>query len=144
MELVKKHLPCENGNGWNVSKFHELKYLVQFIEAIGSPQGYNASCPEEHHKAHAKCPARRARWSLETIDQQCARRIADSFVIDTIHSMLVGDRGSGAQVREQGTISTTTTATASTSITNVSSPTTREAGGGTSYDIRSFAIRKIT
>jgi Plavaka transposase len=138
MELVKKYLPRESGNGWNVSKFHELKHLVRFIEAFGSPRGYNASRPEEHHKAHAKRPARRARWSMDTIDQQCARRIADTFVIDTIHSMLVGKKGSGAQVCEEGTISTATTATASTSITNVSSPTTREAGGGTSYDIRSF------
>jgi hypothetical protein len=72
------------------------------------------------------------------IDQQCARWIADTFVIDTIHVLLVGDKGTGAQVCEQGIISTTTTATASTSITNVSSPTTREDGGGTSYDIRSY------
>lgn len=139
MELVKKYLPRDKGNGWNVSKFHELKHLVRFIEAFGSPRGYNASRPEEHHKAHAKRPARRARWSMETIDQQCARRIADTFVIDTIHSLLVGDKDSSGQVWEQGTISTTTTATAtaSTSITDVIC-LTREDGGGTRYDVRSF------
>jgi hypothetical protein len=76
---------------------------------------------------------------MDIIDQQCARRIADTHNIDNIHSMLVGNKGtSGAQVCEEGTISTATTATASTSITNVISPTTREAGGGTSYGIRSF------
>ena len=141
MELVKKYLPRDKGNGWNVSKFHELKHLVRFIEAFGSPRGYNASRPEEHHKAHAKRPAHRARWSMETIDQQCARRIADTFVIDTIHSLLVGDKDSSGQVWEQGTISTTTTATAtataSTSVTDVIC-LTREDGGGTRYDVRSF------
>jgi hypothetical protein len=60
MELVKKHLPHEKGNGWNVSTYHELKHLVRYIEAFESPRGYNASQPEEHHKAHWKCPARRA------------------------------------------------------------------------------------
>ena len=116
MELVKKYLPRDKGNGWNISKFYELKQLVRCIEAFGSPRGYNAPRPEEHDKAHAKRPNRRARWLMETIDEQCARRIADTFVIDTIHSLLVGDKGTcGAQVCEQGTISTTTTATASTS-----------------------------
>ena len=50
--VVKKHVPREKDNSWNVSKFHELKRLVQFIEAFGSPRGYYASLPEEHHKDH--------------------------------------------------------------------------------------------
>ena len=49
-------LPREKGNQWKVSKFHEIKHIVRFICTFGAPRGYNVSRPEEHHKAHAKCP----------------------------------------------------------------------------------------
>ena len=87
MQLILKYLPREEGNRWKVSKFHEIKHMVRFIREFGAPRGYNASRPEEHHKAHAKRPARRSDKNINTIDQQCARRIADTIVIDTMHSL---------------------------------------------------------
>ncbi|KAI2501411.1 hypothetical protein MHU86_13078 [Fragilaria crotonensis] len=87
MSLILKYLPRDAGNGWKVSKFHELKHIVRFISTFGAPRGYNASRPEEHHKAHAKRPARRSQKCIQTIDQQCARRIADTLVIDTMHAV---------------------------------------------------------
>jgi hypothetical protein len=87
MKLITTYLPREKGNGWKVSKFHEIKHIVRFICTFGAPQGYNASRPEEHHKAHAKRSGRWAQKNVNTIDQQCGRRIADAFVIDTMHSL---------------------------------------------------------
>ena len=84
MRLIVKYLPQLKGNGWKVSKFHEIKHIVRFIGVFGAPRGYNASRPEEHHKAHAKRPGRRSQKDMNTIDQQCARRIADTIVIDTM------------------------------------------------------------
>jgi hypothetical protein len=78
MSLLVKYLPQDAGRGWKVSKFHELKHIVRFISAFGASRGYNASRPEEHHKAHAKRPARCPQKNIKTIDQQCARRIADT------------------------------------------------------------------
>jgi hypothetical protein len=54
---------------------------------FGAPPGYNASCLEEHHKAHAKRPGQHSQKSINTIDQQCACRIADTIVIDTVHGL---------------------------------------------------------
>ena len=73
MRLIVKFLPRQKGNEWKVSKFHEIKHMVRFIVAFGCPRGYNASCPEEHHKAHAKRPGRRSHKNVNTIDQQCGR-----------------------------------------------------------------------
>ena len=121
MSLILKYLPRNAGNGWKVSKFHELKHIVRFISTFGAPRGYNASRPEEHHKAHAKRPARRSQKDIRTIDQQCARRIADTCVINTMHALLTGVNDGK-------------------SIPNTSSPSTatKEVGRGTRYHIRSF------
>ena len=104
-----------------MSKFHELKHIVRFISTFGASWGYNASCPEEHHKAHAKRPARCPQKNIKTIDQQCARRIADTCVINTMHTMFAG----GTHVK-------------SIPVTSTPSQATKEVGRGTRYHIRSF------
>ena len=71
MKLITTYLPRGKGDQWKLSKFYEIKH--------------NTSRPEEHHKAHAKCPAQRSQKNVYTIDQQCGRRIADALVIDTMH-----------------------------------------------------------
>ena len=85
MRLIVKYLPQVKGIGWKVSKLHEIKHIVRFIAVFGAPRGYNASRPEEHHKANAKHPGRRPQKNMNTIDQQCACRIADTNVIDNTH-----------------------------------------------------------
>ena len=72
MRLIVKYLPQIKGNCWKVSNFHEIKHIIRFIGVFGAPRGYNASHPEEHHKAHAKCcPVQRSQKNIYTSDQQC-------------------------------------------------------------------------
>ena len=92
MKLLVEWLPRQKGNEWKVSKLHEIKHIVRFIVAFGGSRGYNASRPEEHHKAHAKNPGRRSHKNVKTIDQQCGRRIADAYIIDTMHSLFQVDQ----------------------------------------------------
>ena len=129
MNLITTHLPRGTGNGWKLSKFHEIKHIVRFIGAFGAPRGYNASRPEEHHKAHAKRPGRRAQKNIDTIDQQCGQRIADAFVIDTMHTMFQDQPRVKASSRDvnPGELAD-----------NAQDPPTREVGSGTTYYIRSF------
>ena len=128
MKLITTYLPREKGNGWKVSKFHEIKHIVRFIRAFGAPRGYNASRPEEHHKAHAKRPGRRSQKNVDTIDQQCGRRIADAFVIDTMHSLF--------ETKPQ--LNTLSQGGVANSADDAADPPTREVGSGTSYYVRSF------
>jgi hypothetical protein len=67
MSLILKYLPQDVGNGWNVSNFHDLKHIVGIISTVGAPHGYNASQPEEHHKAHVKRPAACCSKCIQTI-----------------------------------------------------------------------------
>ena len=138
---IVKHLPREKGNGWKVSKLHEIKHIVRFIVAFGGPRGYNASRPEEHHKAHAKRPGRRSQKNVKTIDQQCGRRIADAYIIDTMYALFQLPSTSRTGVangipktteppRQQGSDTE--------SFVGTPEPRTVEVGSGTTYFIRSF------
>jgi hypothetical protein len=75
-------------------KLHEIKHIARFIVAFGGSRGYNASRPEEHHKAHAKRPGC-SQKSAKTIDQQCARSITDTCIIDTMNRLFNGDQPGG-------------------------------------------------
>jgi hypothetical protein len=127
MKLITTYLPREKCYQWNLSKFHEIKHIVRFICTFGAPRGYNASRPEEHHKAHAKCPGQRSQKNVDTIDQQCGRRIADALVIDTMHWMFQKQPQMNAS--SQGGVP---------SAGDAEDPPTREVGSGTSYYVRSF------
>jgi hypothetical protein len=142
IRLIVKFLPRDSGNGWKVSKLHEIKHIVRFITAFGAPRGYNASRPEEHHKAHAKRPGRRAHKNLDTIDQQCGRRIADAIVIDTMHAFFQEGVREGATLNndkgaESGILPMLETFENGFHNDSSNAPT-REEGRGTTYVIRSF------
>jgi hypothetical protein len=140
MRIIVKHLPRDSGNGWKVSKLHEIKHIVRFIIAFGTPRGYNASRPEEHHKAHAKRPGRRAQKNLDTIDQKCGRRIADAIVMDTMHAFFQEGRHGTTPDNDkaaESVIPTLENLENELHDDNSNAPT-REEGRGTTYVIMFF------
>jgi hypothetical protein len=64
-----------------------MLHVIRFITAFGAPKGYNASRPESHHKNHAKDPGRRSQKNAETIDRQCGQRVADAYMINSMHQL---------------------------------------------------------
>jgi hypothetical protein len=135
MKLIVKQLPRDSGNGWKVSKLYEIKHIVRFVTAFGALRGYNDSRPEEQHKAHAKRPGRQAHNNLDTIDQQCGRRIADAIVvINTMHAFFQGG-GHGTTINIDKAAESLENELHDVNSKNVP---TREVGRGTTYVIRSF------
>ena len=98
MYLVTEYLPRKEGHQWKVSKFHELKHIVRFMNTFGATKGYNSCHPEAHHKVHAKKPGRRCAKNAQTIDQQCALRVADTIVINTCAAIFNPDNTSDGSV----------------------------------------------
>jgi hypothetical protein len=127
MAMITTYLPREQGHGWKVSKFHEMLHVVRLMQEFGASRGYNASRPEEHHKVHAKNPGRRSQIIADTIDQQCGRRIADTFVIDSMHTLFHKNEVFGNNIP--------------TDIILTSNKTI-ERGTGTRYDVRAFIEKK--
>ena len=114
----------------SMESIKNFKHIVRFIRTFGAPRGYNASRPEEHHKAHAKRPGRRAQKNVDTIDQQCGQRIADALVIDTMHAMFKEKPGLNTSLKY--------TSHGQLAADNAQDPPTSESGSGTSNYIRSF------
>jgi len=122
---LKTYLPRIEGNGWKLSKFHEMLHVVRFINDFGASRGYNASRPEEHHKQHAKQPGRRSQKNVNTIDLQCGQRIADASIIGTMHSLFHPNQTSLLPSVNHGAHSQT-------------SAGTRECNGGTRYRVIAY------
>ncbi|KAI2491813.1 hypothetical protein MHU86_22752 [Fragilaria crotonensis] len=86
MNLITTHLPRHAGNGWKLSKFHEIKHIVRFIAAFGAPRGYNASVLRNitRHTPNVLVDVHRRMWTPLT---SSVAKIADALVIDTMHAM---------------------------------------------------------
>ncbi len=137
MRLIVEFLPRQKcsgkhkGNGRKISKLHEIQHIVRFIVAFGGSRGCNTSRQEENHKAHAKRPGRRSQKNANTIDQQCGRRIADTYIIDTMHGLFHRDQPAGGftgnNIQDFGT-----------GEGDKQEPRPVEEGSGTRHYIRSF------
>eukprot|EP00978_Attheya_sp_CCMP212_P046251 scaffold380368_cov43-Attheya_sp.AAC.1 len=55
--MVKRVLPRNERNGWNVQKFHEMFHLIHDMTRYGSPMHFDSGTGEKFHKFNAKMPA---------------------------------------------------------------------------------------
>ncbi len=93
LKLCKKNIPTVKENCWKFPKFHELLHVVDDIERFGAPQNFNAEQPESLLKYAAKRPGRRAqkRHAGCVYELQSAQRLADSLIIDMVHTRIWGE-----------------------------------------------------
>ncbi|KAI2502420.1 hypothetical protein MHU86_12077 [Fragilaria crotonensis] len=80
-------------NCWKFPKFHELLHIVDDIERFGAPRNLNAERPESLLIYAAKRPGRRAQKRHAGIlyELQSAQRLADSHIINLVHTRIWGD-----------------------------------------------------
>jgi hypothetical protein len=86
LTLIVQYLPRDKGNGWKVSKFHDIKHVVRFIGVSGASRGYNASRPAKH-------PGRHSQKNMNTINKHCDHQITDTIAIDTMHGLFQRKQG---------------------------------------------------
>ena len=55
--MVKRVLPRNEGNGWNVQKFHDMFHLIHDMIRYGSHMNFDSGTGEKFHKFNAKMPA---------------------------------------------------------------------------------------
>jgi hypothetical protein len=81
-------------NCWKFPKFHELLHVVDGIERFGAPRNFDAERPESFLIYAAKRPERRAQKRHAGCVcelQESAQRLADSLIIDVVHTCIWGD-----------------------------------------------------
>ena len=80
-------VPRSKGQGWNITKVHEIKHIAHDITRFGSPANTYSGPSETHHIRNAKDPAQTVKWERDTFDEAVGKRYTDNLIIDTCHRM---------------------------------------------------------
>jgi hypothetical protein len=89
IDFICENVERKSGQGWNISKMHELLHLPKLICMYGSPMNFDSGPCERMHKDVAKMPGRRSQKRHETFTLQAANRLADRHVIDRLYKEIV-------------------------------------------------------
>jgi hypothetical protein len=85
LAMVFSIIPRKDGNGWGLSKVHELIHIPPFIKYRGAPYNWNTEINESNHTDMAKRPAATAQKRKEEIYlPQVGQRIDDMNMIDYV------------------------------------------------------------
>jgi hypothetical protein len=77
------------GQGWSLSKFHEMLHVVWCIDRYGSCRNFDSAIGETNHKWIAKAPAKTAQKTHKTFEIQSASNLFDQYVISrAMHEFL--------------------------------------------------------
>ena len=82
MRLLHELAPRTTGQGWNITKVHEIKHIAHDISRFGSPSNTNTGPTEHHHILHAKRPAKTCRKERTFFDLSVANRYIDHLIIN--------------------------------------------------------------
>jgi hypothetical protein len=74
VSLITKSFPRSQGQGWNLSKIHELRHYPEYMKMFGSPSNFDTGPCERMHKEIAKQPGRRSQKRHATFTFQAATR----------------------------------------------------------------------
>ena len=91
MRGLNELAPRSSGQGWDITKVHEIKHMAHDIARFGSPSNTNTSPTEHHHIVHAKRPAKTCRKERATFDVSVANRYVDNLVINVCHKKFLCD-----------------------------------------------------
>jgi hypothetical protein len=75
LSMVSVRLPREEGNGWQLQKFHEILHLVDDIKRFGSPRNTDTGPGERSLKFFAKKQATTSQKRSKVFLQQVASRL---------------------------------------------------------------------
>ena len=87
MRYLQELAPRDQGQGWDITKVHEIKHMAKDISRYGSPANTNSGPSENHHIAHAKKPSKTIRKQRHAFDLNIANRATDHLLIDTATNM---------------------------------------------------------
>ena len=88
LNLLMDALPQKKGNGWALSKVHDLLHVPMFITMFGAPMNYNTGFCEHNHKYQAKIPGRHAAKRHSTFTKSIATSIVDTYLLDVFETLV--------------------------------------------------------
>ena len=90
MRYIKKGVPRSDGNGWKLSKFHEMLHLPDNMVSFGAIPNFMAESPEMFLKFTVKKAGKRAQKRKDgtTFEQQSARRLFNIMLTDDLYKAM--------------------------------------------------------
>ena len=82
IDKLNELMPRVDGQGWNITKVHELLHIIFDISEYGAHNNVNSDKCESSHKELIKKPAKQAQRRVSTLDQSLANRQVDRLIID--------------------------------------------------------------
>lgn len=134
---IRDNFPRSWGQGWNLSKMHELLHSVRMINLFGSPSNFDSGPCERMHKDVAKRPGRAAQKRHETFTAQAAQRLSDRYLLDLAYQKLVVDN----EIPPPSI--TTSTAVCSGSSFGISIKFVPNTNGGTKCQVRAHGFGQL-
>ena len=87
LAMVFAILPRKDGNGWCLSKIHDILHIPDYIQINGAPYNWCTEICESNHTQHAKDVAATAQKRKEEIFlPQVGRRVDTMLMLDHIRS----------------------------------------------------------
>ena len=84
---LQKHFPREEGQGWNIPKFHEQLHVPDDISRNGPPATTYTGVVEHQHVI-AKQHAERTRKNRHSLDKELGARQFETVVINDAHAIM--------------------------------------------------------
>ena len=85
---LKKHYPREDGNEWNITKFHEQRHIPDDIVRFGRHRNVHTGASEHNHIEHIKQPANKTQKRSISLDFQIGNRFAEHLIISRAQQLL--------------------------------------------------------
>ena len=82
IDKLNELMPRVDGQGWNITKVHELLHIIFDIFEYGAHNNVNSDKCESSHKELIKKPAKQAQRRVATLDQSIANRQVDRLIIE--------------------------------------------------------------
>ena len=82
LHKIKVLSPRGSGNGWKITKFHEMLHLCWYISFFGAPQNFDSGRCEYNHRQHCKRPAITAQKRHGPFVLQVGMRLTSMMAVD--------------------------------------------------------------
>ena len=80
--------PRTDGQGWDITKFHELLHIPDDLHRFGAHQNVHSGPQEHNHIELSKNPAQRTQKRQKTLHEQVGERVCDHYIVETAYAKI--------------------------------------------------------
>ena len=106
MHMLTSKMPRKDGHSWKTIKLHLLLHYIKEAKRFGAPRNWDLERPEHFHIYTTKTHGHRAHKCRETFEQLTAQRLADLFIIESMHNIVMDSNNTADAQSDSATTNT--------------------------------------